>query len=163
VAFEIGQVADVDWAPRPNRQTLYLAARVPDSCTAVIAFVITDGRMLLTEVASRGWDIPGGHRNEESSDQAIDREVLEETGLALRTKLPIGYMSLHIYGPRPAQYQYPYPTSDIGVFAATVNPGTPAGGLECTSAAWVPLDEVRRRCATRTWLPYLHYIPAGAV
>ena len=40
------------------------------------------GRVLFVEHPDRGWDIPGGHlEEEETPDQALLRELKEETGL----------------------------------------------------------------------------------
>lgn len=90
------------------------------------------------------WDLPGGFVNaDESAEQALRRECLEETGIGLSGKL-------HYLGAWPNQYPYKgllYPTLDI--FYAVRLDTLPACRLEkeeVSAFAWVNLSD----CAALT-------------
>lgn len=62
--------------------------------TAVKGLLIKDNKILLTKV-KRGWDIPSGHIEEgETPEQALIREVMEETGATVNSFALLGYMRL---------------------------------------------------------------------
>jgi 8-oxo-dGTP pyrophosphatase MutT (NUDIX family) len=71
-----------------------------------VAAVIPDGegRILLQEKSSReGWSLPaGGIEPGETPEQAIVREVLEETGLRVRAAKILG-----VFGGKEFRYIYP--------------------------------------------------------
>ena len=43
------------------------------------------------------------------TEETLRREVLEETGWTLKELNILGFMHFYHLGPRPAEYQYPYP------------------------------------------------------
>lgn len=71
-----------------------------------VAAVITnkDGKILLQEkAAGEGWSLPaGGIEPGESPEQAIIREVMEETGLHVAVETVLG-----VYGGESFRYRYP--------------------------------------------------------
>jgi 8-oxo-dGTP pyrophosphatase MutT (NUDIX family) len=71
-----------------------------------VAAVIRDarGRLLLQEKASgEGWSLPAGAIEPgESPEQAVQREVLEETGLVVEVANVLG-----VFGGRGFRYAYP--------------------------------------------------------
>ena len=62
--------------------------------------------------------LPGGRLEaEESPEEAVRREVLEETGWTLGPIVLIGFLHLHHLSPRPPDFLYPYPDFVQVVFA----------------------------------------------
>ena len=113
------------------------AAVVP--VVAVGAVAVRDGALLVVERATDPqagrWSIPGGHVEAgESVVAAVEREVLEETGLALRCGPLLGWAER--MGPG-----YHFVILD---FTVTVPDGCPdpVAGSDATAVAWVPLEEV---------------------
>src|SRR5579871_5066483 len=105
---------NLTWLPEPHESLIALSSQLPPleliSTALVIAFV--GDRLLMTELASRGWDIPGGHIEPgEHPEETVRREVLEETGATLGELHLLGYQRLRLLGPQPAAYAYPYPDS----------------------------------------------------
>jgi len=64
---EVEKIIRVDynlaWLPEPNESQIALSSQLPPrelvSTALVVAFA--GDRLLMTELVSRGWDIPGGH------------------------------------------------------------------------------------------------------
>jgi len=103
---------DLTWLPKPNECQLVLSFQPPPQALVGTALVLAfmGDRLLMTELVRRGWDIPGGHVEAgEQPEEAARREVYEETGAALGRLRPLGYHHLHLLGPRPESYRYPYP------------------------------------------------------
>jgi 8-oxo-dGTP pyrophosphatase MutT (NUDIX family) len=82
----------------------------------------------MTKADSNPWDIPGGKlKNGETSEQAMKRELREETGLTLDTATKIG--ESHI------------PDCKCAVFVYEVDKELPAKPLDGVSeVAWVPIE-----------------------
>jgi 8-oxo-dGTP diphosphatase len=103
---------DLRWLPEPNESLIGLTSQLPPleliSTALVLAF---DGdRLLMTELVSRGWDVPGGHVEPgEHPEETVRREVLEETGATVGDLHLLGYQRLRLLGPEPVEYHYPYP------------------------------------------------------
>lgn len=84
--------------------------------SAVLVMVLHEGRVLLAEIAGRGWCIPSGRLEPgETAEEAARREVYEETGAVIGALHRIGCYSfadgrcallfrasLHSWGARPA-------------------------------------------------------------
>ena len=103
---------DLIWLPQPNEGQVVLSSQPPPrelvGTALVLAFM--GDRFLMTELLSRGWDIPGGHVEVgEQPEETARREVYEETGATLGPLHPLGYHRLRLLGPRPESYRYPYP------------------------------------------------------
>ncbi|MEZ5407376.1 MAG: NUDIX hydrolase [Acidimicrobiales bacterium] len=107
---------------------------------AVGAVVVHDGRLLLIRrgrgPAAGQWSVPGGRVEwGETLAQAVEREVAEETGLAVRCGSFVGWVE------RMGQGHH-YVIMD---FRAEVvgGPGMDLrAGDDAAEAAWVPLEEV---------------------
>jgi ADP-ribose pyrophosphatase YjhB (NUDIX family) len=92
-----------------------------------------DGRLLLIkrghEPGAGLWSLPGGRVEPgETDEQAVIREVAEETGLAVRPGRLAG--SLRRPGPGGAVF-------DIRDYCATVTGGVLAAGDDAADARWV--------------------------
>lgn len=63
---------------------------------AVLLFAFFGDRVVLCDIAGRGWSVPSGHIQEgETPEQAIRREAQEEAGITLNRVEPIGLYQLH--------------------------------------------------------------------
>ncbi|NMO97037.1 NUDIX domain-containing protein [Paenibacillus lemnae] len=104
------------WLPCPNETQLLLTGDLPIHCPITSAYVLAfqDNRLLLTRLQDRGWDIPGGHLEQnETPEMAAVRELYEETGAVLKHIELLGAMNIHITGDKPPGYTYPFPESSM--------------------------------------------------
>lgn len=102
------------WLPEPNESQTVLSSHLPPLELVTTAFVLAfaGNRLLMTNLTRRGWEIPGGHVEPgERPEEAVRREVLEETGTTLGPLHLLGYQHLRLSGPKPTSYRYPYPDS----------------------------------------------------
>lgn len=113
-----------------------------DTRLAAYAVIVDDGQILMAwyNGATPQWTLPGGGVGfEESIEDAVAREVLEETGFEIRVGPPLTTWSFTSdQGPRP------YKSVRI-VFSATIAGGT-LGTRERNGttdfARWLPLDAI---------------------
>jgi 8-oxo-dGTP diphosphatase len=100
------------WLPQPNESQLLLASDLPppELVTTAFAGAFAGDRLLMTNLRSRGWDLPGGHVElGEQPEETVRREVQEEAGATLGALHLLGYQRLRLLGPQPQEYRYPYP------------------------------------------------------
>lgn len=97
----------------------------PDSnlCTAGFCVTSHHGALLLIQNKNRGWEIPGGHIDEgEEIEQALTREVLEETGAIIENPQMFGYKIVLPVSPIPHRDKkgsfYPFPRSFVPYYYA---------------------------------------------
>jgi 8-oxo-dGTP diphosphatase len=103
---------DIAWLPRPNECQTVLSSHLPSQelVTTALMLAFAGDRLLMTNLRSRGWDIPGGHVEPgEHPEETVRREVHEETGAMLGSLHLLGYQRLRLLGPQPVAYDYPYP------------------------------------------------------
>ena len=112
----------------------------PDPVIPCVGAIITDaaGRLLLVkrghEPGKGLWSIPGGRVEPgETDEQAVIREVREETGLAVRPGRLVG--AVRRAAPGGA-------VLDIRDYAATVTGGTLAAGDDADDIRWAGRDEL---------------------
>jgi 8-oxo-dGTP pyrophosphatase MutT (NUDIX family) len=147
--------------PRPNAVESVLAAHPEDDrlVTSTVVFVWNPRReLLLTQVASRGWDVPGGHVEPgEGPRETASRELYEETGVAIPVAelRPAGFVRLRLDAPRPARYGYPYPVSCMVAWTCQVRQAqpSPVPGSECVEAAWFSLEAAHQHVGSGPWWP----------
>lgn len=115
--------------------------RYPGPALSVDAVWLRRGRVLLVRRGRspfRGaWALPGGFvEPNETVEEAMGRELLEETGLCGRPARIVGVYSGPDRDPR-------HPTTTVA-FLIRGRGGTPRGGDDAAEAAWVPLRDARR-------------------
>jgi ADP-ribose pyrophosphatase YjhB (NUDIX family) len=105
---------------------------------AVGGVAVLEGALLLVQrgrapEAGR-WTIPGGRVEAgETLAQAVERELLEETGLEVRCGELRGWAERIVPG-----YHFVILDFDVNV----LRPGPPTAGGDALSASWVALEEV---------------------
>jgi len=117
-----------------------VGTRYQNPALATDAVWIQRGRILLVRRArapGRGmWALPGGFvEQRETVEEAVVRELREETGLAARPVALVGVYSGPHRDPRK-------PTTSV-VFLMSGRPRPPKGGDDAASAEWVLLSEAR--------------------
>lgn len=108
------------------------------------ALIVRDGRLLLGRRAGepyRGWwDIPGGFMEAgETPEEALAREVLEETGLEVRSVRPFVALP-DTYGPEGA------PTLNLH-YLVEVGEGDPEPQSDVAELRWFAAHELPERVA----------------
>lgn len=120
----IHTIENLHWLPKPNTVKTFISDTIPNEehVTGSFVLVFKEGKLLLTKVSSRMWDIPGGHVEDgETITETAIREVLEETNVKIKNLSLIGFDELHVNGNRPEGYDYPFPTSYLAYFLADVD------------------------------------------
>ncbi|MCB9156661.1 MAG: NUDIX domain-containing protein [Caldilineaceae bacterium] len=105
---------NIEWLPMPNQYQLVLDDQMPPAqlITAALGLIFDGNRFLMTQLTSRGWDIPGGHIEPgETPEQTVCREIWEETRVHVRNLSLLGYDKFVIQAPKPPGYKYPHPIS----------------------------------------------------
>jgi 8-oxo-dGTP diphosphatase len=117
----------------------------PHPIPSVGAVIVEDGRILLVK-RSRGpyagsWAVPAGrHRRGETMEEAVRREVREETGLIVEVGDPVWVGDIIGEG-------YHYAVVDFAAFAVG---GELSAGDDAAEARWIPIAEVRDLLLTPT-------------
>lgn len=109
--------------------------------TAVSAAIVCAGRFLLVRRArppAMGlYALPGGRIEAgETVEQAVRRELREETGLAVRVLKPLRDVLIAADAQRPA--------IRITVFTGRMAQGRPTAGDDAAEACWFSIEEIRR-------------------
>ncbi len=124
-------------------ESQYLPER--DKCTA--AFCIpTDGKNVLLIETTRGWEFPGGHIEEnETIEEAVEREALEEAGITLPFYKLIGYrkvISKKEVMNKATGKPYPYPISYIPHYASFFEDKKQFTAKEVISVKKIPFEKI---------------------
>jgi len=90
----------------------YLAKEMPplEDVTSVRSIVFRDDSLLVMRNPDDTHIYPGGRREgNESLDETLDREIIEETGWEVIEATRLGFIHFQHLTPRPEGYLYPYP------------------------------------------------------
>jgi nucleoside triphosphatase YtkD len=135
------------WPDTNSRVEFYPTATVPDlPVTAVKIYVFQDDNLLLTHIRSRGWDLPGGHIEPgETPEQAVIRELKEETGATVKYIELIGYLKVTNEQENEKNKKYPKESCDLVYkgYDAVVNANY-SFKLEASGSKFVPIDVLPR-------------------
>ena len=117
----------------PLRATAYLSGTLPPAryTTSARCLLVRGRSVLLCRNRDGVHILPGGRLERgESSEAALRREVLEETGWALASVAPFGFLHYRHLGPLPPGYRRLwYPDFFQAVFRATPDRWTPGAKL----------------------------------
>ena len=141
---------DFPFLPKPHELRLVLADTPPpaERVTGAFALVFDGDRFLMTRLRdpARAWDIPGGGVEPgEIPEQAMRREVYEETGVRLGPARLFAYQEVRLLGPRPADYCAPYPDSYVLFYRAEVGALEPFTATEESEGPGFLTPEEARR------------------
>ena len=106
----------------PLRIASYVSEGRPpsDSISSVRCVLLHEEDVLVVQSTDGTHHIlPGGRCEEnESFDETLRRELLEETGWTIRSPAFMGFIHFHHLNPKPEGYPYPHPDFFQLVFAA---------------------------------------------
>jgi len=110
---------------------------------AVAAVIVRDQEILLikrgAEPGMGQWSIPGGSMNiGETIEEAVKREVLEETGLVVEVGKLAGVYNLIVRQDDEILFHYVI----LDYFAKVVS-GTAAAATDAVECRWVPFSELK--------------------
>lgn len=137
-----------EYWPETNSRVQFMPATVlPDlPITAVKVYVFRDDGLLLANINSRGWDLPGGHiEPDETPEQAVIRELQEETGGRIEHFEAIGYLKITNEKENDRNRKYPK-VSCILVYkgyGSTLD-SKHDFSLEASECKFVPIDQLPR-------------------
>ena len=119
---------------------------------AVSAFIVEGDKILLIRrgaaPAMGKWAAPGGAIEVgETTEEALQREVLEETGLEIKVGKLAGVSDIIVRDEDTAEIRYHYV---LVTFFATAIGGQLNPSSDATDARWVALSEVRNYDVTKT-------------
>jgi len=97
------------WSDTESRVEFFPTSVPPNlPVTAVKIYVFEGNKLLLTDIKSRGWDLPGGHIEPgESPEEAVIRELKEETGATIGHFDLIGYLKITNEKENERNHKYP--------------------------------------------------------
>lgn len=116
--------------------------------TSVRSLVFRDDCILVLTNRDERHIVPGGRREaNESLEETLRREVLEESGWAIMHPRLLAVIHLHHTSPKPPDYPYPYPDffqliyiSDAGIY----HPESIMEDDYELHSAFYPIDEARK-------------------
>ena len=140
------QQFDIEYWPETNSRVEFIPGTMPPDlpATAVKIYVFQGDKLLLSNIRSRGWDLPGGHiESGETPEQTVSRELKEETGATVARIELIGY--LHITNEQENERNRKYPRESCILVYKGYKPTVDANHtfqLEASEAKFVLLDDI---------------------
>ncbi len=142
--------ATVEWTIGTLHLACYLTESVPPPRYLMSArAVVTDGQsVVVVEDPEKKYVLPGGRLEKgETPEDAMRREVLEETGWSITSFRQIGILHYRHLKPKRADWSHPHPDFLQIVYAATPGDYKPelreVGGYEL-GAEFIPVPEARK-------------------
>lgn len=131
------------WLPHKHDFKIVIGEEVPDMSLTTSAHILPfkGEDILLANVHSRGWDIPGGHLERgETHEEAVARELFEETGAKPLYMGYLGYMEINVHGEvPPPDWRYPFPTTYLAFYWGVVEgAGEPSASMEVGPPKFFP-------------------------
>lgn len=109
--------------------------------TAALGFVFQGESLLLARITGREWDLPGGHlEDDESPEEAMRREVLEESGAVVGNARLFAHQHIHSDDPVPEGFKYPHPDAYMVFYI-------------CDIQALEPLTATEESVERKLWSP----------
>ena len=166
--FMAGRVAvgeeSATWGTMRLRIGGYLSDEMPALryITSARAVVFRGDHVLVVRDPADEHILPGGRLEaEESPEEAVRREVLEETGWTLGTIVLIGFLHLHHLSPRPPDFPYPYPDFVQTVFAGEAETFSEESREEDEYVIAVDLRPIEAVRAMDPTLGQMHFLDAA--
>ncbi|MCI0437981.1 MAG: NUDIX domain-containing protein [Chloroflexi bacterium] len=139
----------------PLRVAYYLTRELPplEYVTSARAVVFRGDEVMVVRDREDSFHVVPGGRVEESEtpEDALRREVLEETGWTLSRVAYIGFVHYRHLAPKPAGYAYPYPDFFQAIYVAEAEAFAPEpvmpGEYELETG-FRPIDEARTLALT---------------
>jgi mutator protein MutT len=130
-------------------------SRLRNPVPAVAAIILRDREILLVKRGAEPglgkWSVPGGSIEiGETLEEALKREVLEETGLEIVVGKLAGVCDLIVK--REGEIRFHYILID---YFAAVESGEPVAATDVSECRWVSLDEISRYDVTTSLLDRL--------
>ena len=148
-SFSNGPIETYTWGPSQLRVSSYLSQELPplQYVVSVRAVVVREGQVLTVQDPTSSHILPGGRiESGETLEEALRRELLEETGWSLLDISLLGFKHLHHLTPKPAEHPFPYPDFFQVIYAARPDSFSDTAkevdGWEL-DATFLPLDDVR--------------------
>ena len=112
------------WIPYQNKVDFFTCCEPVDfdaPVTTVHGFFKSEGKLLLVRHKNRGWEVPGGHIDgNESFEEAMRRELYEESQMECGEIYWLGYLKKTALEPAPKDCSYPHPLSYCIFFSAEI-------------------------------------------
>lgn len=121
VATPLLHESEARWGDQRLRMRLHACDDLPDEAlvTSVRAVVFRGGRVVVVTTPNERHVMPGGRLDRgETPEQALRREVIEESGWSLGQPRLFALLHFRHLTPRPTGYAYPYPDFLQPVFVA---------------------------------------------
>ena len=100
------------WFPLESEMFIVKDEQIPpiELIVTVHTLCFKEDKILMALVDDRGWDFPGGHIEPgESLEEALIREIYEETGASIKNTKPVAHLKLNVLSQKPHNWNYPYP------------------------------------------------------
>jgi ADP-ribose pyrophosphatase YjhB (NUDIX family) len=115
----------------------------PDNITSVMGAVFNDGNLLLTKPI-RGWGLPGGHiEDNESPEECLKRECIEEADVEIGNLKLIGYWKTKKLKKLESNKKYPDEGYQLLYIADAIKVNDFVPIHEVSERLFIPAEEVR--------------------